>query len=70
MNILCLEDCENIVEISSLLWDMGWNNISGWICLIGDCLAAQHSPQNIKYIDMVYLIELRNNYRSFGKGFT
>ena len=30
MGILCLEDCEHMVELYSLLWDMGWNNISGW----------------------------------------
>ena len=36
MGILWLEDCELIVKLCSLLWDMGWNNISSWELCIRD----------------------------------
>ena len=36
MGIVWLEDCEHIVEWCPLLWDMGWNNISGWEVCIRD----------------------------------
>ena len=36
MVISFVEDWEHIVELSSFLSNMGWNNISGWRCCIGD----------------------------------